>query len=340
MTNWLYHLKVAPIILDFKIAHKVDEHYMQRKLIFQLSVSLFFISPLLLEDSSRATAMQEKRVASTLPDLSGLAWIEGDRFLAVHDSKNPDEKERPRVSFVWLPESPDGIRWQSLEVDWRSPLGVSNDLESIARIPSTEQFLLIESGEKSFAGQQCKRIFLAELENTRLKILSVTNLPAVKNIEGATVARLGKRLVFIFAERADHRPSTEIQWAELQLAPFGLGSLGRARFTPVGFTGKNWRPVSAIESDRQGRLFVATAYDTNDDNGPFRSVVWHIGQVKLDTGRRSTVVLKAAPERLAILDGLKVESLALREAAGRLELFAGTDDENYGATIRPIPLSR
>ena len=279
-------------------------------------------------------------MANTLPDLSGLAWVDGDRFLAVHDSKNPDEKERPRVSFVWLPGSPDGISWEPLEVDWQSPSGLSNDLESIARIPSTQRFLLIESGEKSFAGQQCKRIFLAELERARLKIISVTNLPAVKNIEGATVARLDKRLIFIFAERSDHRPSTDIQWAELQVAPLQLGTVQRTRFTPVGFTGKNWRPVSAIESDHQGRLFVATAFDTDDDNGPFRSVIWHIGQVKPDTGKRSKVVLKATPERLAILDGLKVESLAIRESVGKLELFAGTDDENYGATIRPIPLYR
>ncbi len=284
--------------------------------------------------------MQEKRIASTLPDLSGFAWVDGERFLAVHDSKNPDEKERPRVSLVWLPQSADGIFWQPVEVDWPTPLGLSNDLESIARIPSTQQFLLIESGEKSFAGQQCKRIFLAQLQNQHLKILSVTNLPAVKNIEGATVARFGERLIFLFAERSDHRPSTDIQWAELQLAPLQLGSVQRTRFTPVGFTGKNWRPVSAIESDHQGRLFVATAFDTDDDNGPFRSVIWHIGQVKLDTGKRSKVVLKATPERLAILDGLKVESLAIRQAGAKLELFAGTDDENYGATIRLIPLTR
>lgn len=284
--------------------------------------------------------MQEKRAASTLLDLSGFAWVEGNRFLAIHDSKNPDEKERPRVSLVWLPTSSDGIFWQSLEVAWPASLGISNDLESIARIPSTEQFLLIESGEKSFAGQQCKRIFLAELQKEHLKILSTTNLPAVKNIEGAAVARIGKRLIFIFAERADHRSSSDIQWVELQLAPLQLGSGGRARFTPVGFTGKNWRPVSAIESDARGHLFVATAFDTDDDNGPFRSVIWRIGQVKLDIDKRVKVVLKATPERLAILDGLKVEGLAIRETVGKLELFAGTDDENYGATIRLIPLTR
>jgi hypothetical protein len=275
-----------------------------------------------------------------LPDLSGLAWIDGDRFLAVHDAKNPAEKERPRVSFVWLPKSLDGISWQPIKIEWQSPLGISNDLESIARIPSTQQFLLIESGDESFAGQQCKRIFLVELQHQNVKVLSVTNLPAVKNIEGATVARLGNRLFFIFAERADHRPATYIQWAELQLAPFALSTLQQVRFSPVGFTGRNWRPVSAIESDKQGRLFVSSAFDTDDDNGPFRSVIWRIGQIKLRSDRRSTIILKAVPERLAILDGLKVESLAIREMAGKLELFAGTDDENYGATIRPIPVYR
>jgi hypothetical protein len=313
---------------------------MQKISFFQFASRLLFISTISLAGSSQTTVAQEKRLASTLPDLSGLAWIDGDRFLAVHDAKNPDEKERPRVSFVWLPKSLDGIAWQPIEMQWQSPLGISNDLESIARIPATQQFLLIESGDESFSGQQCKRIFLAELQNQDLKIISVTNLPAVKNIEGATVVRLGKRLFFIFAERADHRPETYIQWAELEFAPLRLGKLQRTRFAPVGFTGRNWRPVSAIESDKQGHLFVATAFDTDDDNGPFRSVIWRIGQMKLDKDNRSTVILKAVPERLAILDGLKVESLAIRQTAGKTELFAGTDDENYGATIRPIPLYR
>jgi hypothetical protein len=311
---------------------------MRRILALQLTLMLLLFSLDPGEISAGRSQAQEKRIASTLIDLSGLAWIEGDRFLAVHDSKNPDEKDRPRVSFVWLPKSPDGLYWQPLEMNWQGPLGLSNDLESLARVPATEQFLLIESGEKSFAGQQCKRIFLAEVERQGLKILSTLNLPAVRNIEGATVARLGKRLFFIFAERADHRPHSEIQWAELQLAPLRLGSLQRARFTPVGFSGRNWRPVSAIESDRQGNLLVASAYDSDDDNGPFRSVIWRIGQIRLEKDGRSRLLLKPSPERLAILDGLKVESLALRESGGKLELFAGTDDENYGATIRPIPL--
>src|SRR5690606_29443111 len=38
-----------------------------------------------------------------LPDLSGLAWVEGDAFLAVHDAKVVGEEALPRVSLVTAP---------------------------------------------------------------------------------------------------------------------------------------------------------------------------------------------------------------------------------------------
>ena len=50
------------------------------------------------------------------------------------------------------------------------------------------------------------------------------------------------------------------------------------------------------------------------------------------------MVLRARGQKLATLDGLKVESLAIRESKGAVELFAGTDDENYGSALRPIAL--
>ena len=83
----------------------------------------------------------------SFPDLSGLAWVEGDTFLAVHDAKNPEELDRPRVNLLKLPQSLDGIAWTTLSLSWPGPLGPSGDLESIARIPGTDSFLLVESGE-------------------------------------------------------------------------------------------------------------------------------------------------------------------------------------------------
>jgi hypothetical protein len=42
--------------------------------------------------------------------------------------------------------------------------------------------------------------------------------------------------------------------------------------------------------------------------------------------------------RLATLDGLKVESIAVRESSedGR-QLYIGTDDEHYGGILRQLP---
>ena len=65
-----------------------------------------------------AQAQQGFVAASTLPDLSGLAPAGDGRFLAVHDAKNPDELERPRVSVLFTPQDLDGVRYKALTVDW------------------------------------------------------------------------------------------------------------------------------------------------------------------------------------------------------------------------------
>jgi hypothetical protein len=290
--------------------------------------------------SLRGANAQTKRLANTFPDLSGLVWVAGDSFLAFHDSKNPDENERPRASMLWLPQSPDGITWNPIELDWPSPQGLSSDLESASRIPGRQAFLFVESGERNEQGQQFRRLFLAECRDRQFQILSFTEMPiSVTNVEGTAVAQAGDRMVFIFAERAEGQSSTNIAWTNLQLQPLKLGAFEQATFSPPDFTGPNIRPVSAIETDKFGRLYVASAFDPGDDNGPFRSVIWRIGQIKLDNNGKIRIILDAKPHRLATLDGLKVESLAIREQTdGRLELFAGTDDENYGGTLRLIPL--
>jgi hypothetical protein len=316
--------QIVPLRTDLFIAVKINT----------------LITLLLVSGASLHLTAQVKPAAAGMPhDLSGLAWIEGDAFLAVHDSKSSDEKERPRVSILWLPKSQEGVTWKPIDVDWPPPFGLSSDLESMARVPGTSLFLLIESGEGRFEGQQLRRVFLAEYQNQQLKIAQLIELPApVSNVEGAAVARLGNRLIFIFAERADHQPGTSIRWADLQLEPLKLGPLRQAWFKPTGFTGPGIRPVSAIETDEAGRLYIASAFDPEDDNGPFRSVIWSAGQIKATRGGRLDVIIDARPRRIAMVDGFKVESLAARQQEGkRVELFAGTDDENYGSTLRLIP---
>lgn len=279
------------------------------------------------------------RTAESMPDVSGLAWVEADTFLAVHDAKNPEENHLPRVSLLRLPRSPEGVRWKPLDVSWPAAAAMSSDFESVARIPGTSLFLLLESGESSHGGRRFSRIFMAELGGESLTIRSATEFPyPVKNIEGSAVSRLGDRLVFMWAERGDGQPSAKLSWADLQLGPLRLGAPRHAYFRPGRFTGKNWRPVSAIDIDGQGRVYVASAYDPEDDGGPFASVIWWAGRVRVNQSGRVAVDLFGAPRQLARLDGLKVEGLAIRERGqGVRELFAGVDDENYGGALRPIP---
>jgi hypothetical protein len=273
---------------------------------------------------------------SGLPDISGFAWISGDRFLAVHDGKNPED---PRVSLVELPPSSTGLTRQTMEVSWPEAHGLSSDLESAARIPGTPFILLAESGSAKRNGALLQRIFLVENRDRRLEILDVVDWPVlVKNVEGAAVARVGEQLIFLFAERAEGQPSTLLCWASLTLRPLAFGSFQEVTFTSPDPTGPHARPVSAIEIDEAGRIYVASAVDPGDDNGPFRSVIWRIGHMEADGSGGPRVILDERPQRLASLDGVKVEGLALREDAdGDPSIFFGTDDENYGGILRLLP---
>lgn len=306
----------------------------------QKALILLILAAVLLSGSliSQTLTICAEQTTDPMPDISGLAWVEQDIFLAVHDAKNPEENHRPRVSLLWLPRTLEGVRWKPIKVSWPAPMMESSDLESIARIPGTSLFLLVESGESSYKGQRFCRVFVAELKNEQVEILSFTELPAmVKNIEGSAVSKQGDRLVFLWAERADGQISSKLYWADLQLEPVKLGEVQQTYFKPGRFTGKNWRPVSAIEIDKRGQVYIASAYDPNDDNGPFSSVIWQAGQVMLDRAGRFRVNLLNAPRLLARLDGLKTEAIAVREREqAAQELFAGTDDENYGGALRQI----
>ena len=305
---------------------------------FILTMSLLVVLCVASSSSDTNAGLRPAQSPGPIPDFSGLAWVEGDTFLALHDAKYPEEKDRVRASLMLLPRSLDGITLKPLAIDWPTPQGPSSDLESIARIPGTNSFLLTESGEERDDRQQFRRVFLTELRNGQLVFLSFTELPAtVKNIEGSTVWKTGNRLIFAFAERADGLSRTEFYWADLELQPLRVGAFRKTYFSPVGFTGANRRPVSAIEVDSLGRIYIASAYDTEDDNGPFTSVIWRAGRFQNDRKGGARPVFLSRPQRLATLDGVKVESLAVREMKkGVVELFAGTDDENYGGAVRPI----
>lgn len=277
-----------------------------------------------------------------LLDLSGLAWVDGDIFLAVHDAKNPEELRRVRVSLLMLPQSLEGLLWKPLRV--RFPGGPSSDLESAARIPGTDHVLLVESGDNASSFQ---RIFLAEVVRNRVAVTDViewSSFTDVFNVEATAVAETETGYLFIWAERASGKQSTDIEWAELTLDPFAIGPrLSSARFElPDNLVDADGnplysRPVVGMEVDGAGRIHIVAAFDPegtveNPDDGPFRGAVFEIGRVA-----GGTVELDSEPTLLATVDGFKLESIASRDVDGGIELFVGTDDENYGGTLRPLP---
>lgn len=301
------------------------------------------VTPLLVLGTPAPTAPNPPRAAA--PDLSGLAWIRDDSFLAVHDAKGPGQ---PRVSVVMEPGSPAGPLVRTLRVK-----GLKDepfDLESIARIPpkpgappeATPSFLLAESG----SNERYRRIFMASYEEgdeITLKYLAdLPSFPWRADVEGIALRWGGNRLWLVFADRAEGDRSTMLRWASLSLeGPQQEPLEGAMPFSVSEPDGPRARQISALEFDSSGYLYAASTQDPGVDVGPFRSHVWRVGWAR-SKGESFEIQLerqggKTSALQIATVDGFKVESLAIRELKpGIRELFIGTDDEAYGGIMRTL----
>ena len=285
--------------------------------------------------------------ATTLLDLSGLASIpgvccKGDaepavRLLAAHDAKDPKENDRPRISILTLTGTPEGVTWQPLDLDWSDlAQGPPDDLESAAAIPGTNSSLVVESGDD---GSDFRRIFHIEVaaDANAARLVEAVEWPVdLFNVEGTAVAAVDDGYLFVYAERAQGEATTMIRWAPMELSPLSFGTFEEAAFTSPAVLGDDDRPVSAMEIATDGSLYVASAHDEDDDDGPFSSTIWLAGQVA--SGADVAIEVADAPRLIATLDAFKAESLAMVTAAdGSQQLYVGTDDENLGGVLRPVP---
>jgi hypothetical protein len=143
----------------------------------------------------------------------------------------------------------------------------------------------------------------------------------------------------MYAERADGVPATKLRWARLSLNPLKIDKFKEITYEGVDPVGKGARPIVALDVDSDGFIYIVSAYDSGSDDGPYRSVVWRIGKMIAD-GDGNPQVRLGENKRLANLDGLKVESIAIRESnEGGKQIYVGTDDEHYGGIIRLLPSS-
>ena len=283
------------------------------------------------------------RQASYLPDLSGMAWVGGNRFLAVHDAKLGDgEIALPRMSVLYLPVGLRGIFFRPNTVSFRGMK--SNDLESAAYIPDTNTVLLVESGDDfdddngsiDPDDSDYPQIYKAVVRAKGVKVIDSTPWPCKPfNVEGTAVALIDDQYVFFYAERADQLSGTFLKWATFDPETMTFDEFSSIEFPspdPAAYS----RPVVALDIDSFGCIYIASAFDPDDDDGPFASAVFRIGKLENEDG--PVVDLYPEPILEGTLDGLKVESVAIRETAeDGLQIFVGVDDENYGGTLRELP---
>jgi len=277
--------------------------------------------------------------AEYIPDLSGLEYAGSDLFVAVHDAKDPDELNRPRVSLLKSPQDPRGILWKPLRIEW--PTAPSNDLESCSRVGLSNRYLLAESGDDDPA--RTPRIFRGILANDEMQIDDVVDWPvAISNVEATAVARVQNQFYFLYAERADNQPSTQLNWA-----PFDPTTMQFGAFQSVTVDNPDpqntVRGLVGMDVDPAGRIFTVASFDPeaaglpgDPDFGPFRSSIWRIGRIRPVQGQ-VTVELAPEPVRVATIDGFKSESVTLAFENQQATVFVGFDDENYGGTLRPMP---
>ena len=273
----------------------------------------------------------------TLPDLSGLSWVEGDLFIGIHDAKATPEKENwPRISLIRLPQSElEGVIFQPIYLIFPGPGGPSSDMESACSFPGGRDFFFVESGQE---GVNYRRIFHAEYTNGLLSIKSYADWPVeIKNVEATEVTQVGQHFVFLYAERAEGADSTMVRWAVVSLNPLTFGTFDEVVYHAVDPVGPGARPIVAMDIDKYGFIYIVSAYDSGSDDGPYRSVVWQIGKIFPD-GEGNPAVTLNMNNRLGNLDGLKVESIAIRELTdGVKQIYIGTDDEHYGGMMRLLP---
>ncbi len=101
---------------------------------------------------------------------------------------------------------------------------------------------------------------------------------------------------------------------------------------------KNHRNVAAGDIDVNGRLFVVSAYDADEVEGPTEltggpiSECYYVGDFKRDAKGMITFVPRM-PERAFRAEGIKIEALKLDRRQGGFHGVATSDDEAFGSRI-------
>ncbi|UBF27782.1 hypothetical protein K9N68_07670 [Kovacikia minuta CCNUW1] len=262
--------------------------------------------------------------------ISGMALLKQEdqklELLVVHDNKKSNQPRLGIVSFRDR-QAPD---YQT--VDWATDTALPEDLESLTAVPGSSTFMAMTS-----KGQITH--FELQPDRKSIRVLKTFNLPTLPpdvNLEGLvlqqSIERPNGQYIIVWAHRGEslEKPAL-IYWGLLNLSNYQIQIQGSMPFS-VPYPINKVRPISDLNLDESGTLYVASAEDNGDD-GPFASAIYVAGTIRFDPQKQSLSFVKNS--RPAVLQRYlfhKVEALELIPGA-QGGIIVGTDDERMGSAI-------
>lgn len=281
---------------------------------------------------------------------SGMTQVNEHAYLVVLDKKVFHKGERIGVLNI---SKKGKQKFTPIAVDdWRDPDGQASDLESVCKLPQTEdEYLLAESG---YWNGKFGRIFHVQLQQQQAKVLHVYHLPKYvsnseqvdgDNFEGLACIANGQQTYLVLGERG----GSELYRAGL--LRFGLLNADKTQVDWQSYADKalpvtapgQWhnalgkRSISDLYLDPQGTLWAVATEDAGDQ-GPFRSVIYAAAQL-VPTTSEQTLPLQVVqtPKEEWVVDGFKVEALAAPTSRiSNSVISIGTEDEDFGGVWRAL----
>lgn len=283
---------------------------------------------------------------------SGMANIDGNTYLVVHDKKPHHPGDR--LSIIRTTGEYNFTITQVPVADWKHADGPSSDLEGVCKIPGrTNEFLAIESGQ--WDGKFGRLFHLAldlSAPSPAARVVHAYDLPVFDpkgpgdpgdEFEGLECAAItADKTLLIIGERGGSAAwdNGKLRWATLDLNNkviewTAAGKSGKTVDAPGAWvdSSKN-RDITALHLD-ENQVLWATASEDAGDTGPFKSLLYRVGTVAATRPDPIQLASNYAVTRRS--DGLKIEALAGPSDVIPQSAYAiGTEDECFGGVWRPL----
>jgi len=230
---------------------------------------------------------------SSFPGISGIARMSSNEYLIVHDAKNCEEDKprcdpkNPRIGLLNIKSASGRIEYKQLDFP-AAASSLSSDLEGVCRVPNkSNEFFLAESG---YWDGKFGRIFHIRVTmQRRVVLVDEFQLPkSGDQFEGiACIAINSADVLILLGERggSEANPKGVLRWGTYNLVTrqqpaWSEQSQEVTAPNPWGVSGL--RTITGLSIDGENRLWGSAAVDPDNNDGPFRSVVYLIGHVDVN----------------------------------------------------------